>query len=532
MVNSMTDDGQLLRQYLETQSEAAFAELVKRHLNLVYFAALRRLGGDAHAAADVAQEVFIILARKAWKLCGHPSLTGWLYSTVNYQVSALVRTGRRRQIREQKFQTLQEVSSTTESLANEETLRPVLDEAILQLNQDDREALLLRYFEGCPFAELGSKLGLSEAAAQKRVERAQEKLRKLLGQQGFTSASAALAATMASESLLAAPNGLTATIASTAAASIGPTSSLTLAFIQIMSTTKLTLGAIGLLALAALLGTTAVGVAALQFHEAERQKEMLVNGRAEFAADQARLHQLHQEANNAEKGVLNLKKAVARASSRLAQVSRSASGRPRPSGTPRQMAQEFFAAFPEARALLLQVGKAQIQVNYGPFFKSSALSPAQIAQFIDATSQVWSENVNLTATSVTPAVRLPPEDVLRSILGDQGYQQLQDYTQIMPVYWVVRTAALDANLASVPLSSPQQDQLVQILARNSTPNQMTGPVTPPEVNWEAVLAQAQPVVSAVQWPAVQAALLQNQFQLAYATAAMGHGPTTQTSGAQ
>ena len=58
----MADDAELIRRYAEQRSEAAFAELVRRHLGLVYSAALRRLGGDAHGAADVAQVVFVKLA--------------------------------------------------------------------------------------------------------------------------------------------------------------------------------------------------------------------------------------------------------------------------------------------------------------------------------------------------------------------------------------------------------------------------------------------------------------------------------------
>jgi hypothetical protein len=79
----MTDDAELLRRYAAERSEEAFAELVQRHLNLVYRSALRQLGGDAHRAEDVAQSVFALLAHKAASLSGHPNLAGWLYTTTH-----------------------------------------------------------------------------------------------------------------------------------------------------------------------------------------------------------------------------------------------------------------------------------------------------------------------------------------------------------------------------------------------------------------------------------------------------------------
>ncbi len=71
-------DAALLRRWADEKSEAAFTALVGRHLDLVYAAALRRLGGDAHAAADVAQQVFTTLARDASRLAQHTVLTAWL----------------------------------------------------------------------------------------------------------------------------------------------------------------------------------------------------------------------------------------------------------------------------------------------------------------------------------------------------------------------------------------------------------------------------------------------------------------------
>ena len=86
----MTPDSELLGRYARTRSEDAFAELLRRHVNLVYSAALRQVNGDAHLAKDVSQTVFADLARKAASLArdgdasSPKSLTGWLYTSAHF----------------------------------------------------------------------------------------------------------------------------------------------------------------------------------------------------------------------------------------------------------------------------------------------------------------------------------------------------------------------------------------------------------------------------------------------------------------
>jgi DNA-directed RNA polymerase specialized sigma24 family protein len=93
----METDSELLSQYAENRSEAAFAELVRRHVNLVYSAACREMCGDDSLAQDVTQLVFIELARKAERLIRHPALAGWLYTSVRC-VSANFRRSERRRL--------------------------------------------------------------------------------------------------------------------------------------------------------------------------------------------------------------------------------------------------------------------------------------------------------------------------------------------------------------------------------------------------------------------------------------------------
>ncbi|MCX6951619.1 MAG: sigma-70 family RNA polymerase sigma factor [Verrucomicrobia bacterium] len=211
----MNDDATLLRRYAEGKSEAAFAELVGRHLDLVYSAALRRLGGDAHRAADVAQQVFATLAREAARLSRHTVLTAWLYTATRNAATDVIRTEQRRRAREQEAHLMETLLSDSAPDPEWEKLRPVIDAAMDELAEADRTAVLLRYFKQWGFAEIGAALGLSENAARMRVDRALDRLRTQLARRGVTSA-AAFATVLASQTVTAAPAGLAATIADAA----------------------------------------------------------------------------------------------------------------------------------------------------------------------------------------------------------------------------------------------------------------------------------------------------------------------------
>ena len=212
----MSDDAELLRRYSEEKSQEAFAELVRRHLGLVYHAALRQLGGDAHRAEDVAQLVFTDLARKAGELARRPVLASWLFTSTRFSALQVVRGERRRQAREQELYAMSEISSEPTDPADWEQMRPVIDDVLNSLGETDREAVLLRFFEGRPFAEVGERIAVSADAARVRVDRALEKMRGELARRGVTSSTAALATLLASQAAAAAPAGLAATITGTA----------------------------------------------------------------------------------------------------------------------------------------------------------------------------------------------------------------------------------------------------------------------------------------------------------------------------
>lgn len=207
-------DPQLLRAYAEDQSEAAFGELVRRHVDLTYSVALR-IVRDAHLAEDVTQAVFVALAQNAGALAEHPVLSGWLHRAARNVASQTVRTEVRRRAREQEAATMNELSSEGSEPQWEE-VAPHLDAVLAELGEADRDAVLLRYFEKKSAKEMGGMLGVSAEAAQKRVSRAVEQLRALFARRGVAVTAGGLALLISSNAVKAAPPGLAATVASAA----------------------------------------------------------------------------------------------------------------------------------------------------------------------------------------------------------------------------------------------------------------------------------------------------------------------------
>ncbi|SPE58628.1 hypothetical protein SBV1_2760003 [Verrucomicrobia bacterium] len=213
----MNDDMSLVRQYAASQSESAFTALVERYIDLVHSAALRQ-AGDADLAEEIAQAVFVILARKAARLGPNTILSAWLYRTTRYVAADALRARRRRQAREQEAY-MQSTLNEPQTGAWEQ-MAPLLDEAMGALGEGDRSALVLRFFENKTAPEIASVLRLSPEAAQKRVTRAVEKLRRFFSKRGVTLSAAAIAASVSANSVKAAPAGLAASVAKGVAAGI------------------------------------------------------------------------------------------------------------------------------------------------------------------------------------------------------------------------------------------------------------------------------------------------------------------------
>jgi len=191
-------DRALLRQYVERRSEAAFSRLVRRHLSLVY-ATCRREVGDPELAEEVAQAVFLLLARKAPALRAEAGLAGWLFQTARFAARNALRREARRQRRERRAAEMMRDAQAAEQTGADfwRQVEPHLNDALASLGAADREAVLRRFFDGESLAEIGARLGLSENTARMRVARAVEKMRRHLAREGVTLAGVALAALLA-----------------------------------------------------------------------------------------------------------------------------------------------------------------------------------------------------------------------------------------------------------------------------------------------------------------------------------------------
>lgn len=233
------NDAELLSAYVNGQSEAAFEALVERYVALVYSAALRQVH-NPQLAQEVTQAVFFLLAQKARRLSERTVLSGWLCHAAYYVARNAVKAELRRQFREKEAY-MQSLVDQPEMEAWQQ-FAPVLDEAVAQLNEADRNAVVLRFYEQKPLNEMGGILGIDPDTAQKRVSRALEKLRKFLARRGVVSTTAMIAGAISGNSVQAAPAGLSKIISVAAlakgAAASGTTLTLAHGVLKLMAWTK------------------------------------------------------------------------------------------------------------------------------------------------------------------------------------------------------------------------------------------------------------------------------------------------------
>lgn len=235
-----------LKNYTEQQDQSAFADLVREHMGLVYSAAFRQLG-DSAAAEEVTQTAFILLAEKANSLQPTGSLAAWLYRTACLQAKRHRRQELARRRRETKAHDMDKTTPAADPELDWDRVAPLLDRAMASLNERDRTAVLLRYFQKRPLRDVGASLGVSEDAARKRVDRSVVKLRRWFHQRGVTCSAIALTTAMSTHSVQALPSTLTLASIQTAVAQATLTTN-TASLITIMTSTK------GLFSVALVLG--------------------------------------------------------------------------------------------------------------------------------------------------------------------------------------------------------------------------------------------------------------------------------------
>lgn len=482
------DDAELLRSYVDQRSEEAFRELVRRHLAVVHAAAERQVNGDAHLAEDVAQRVFISLARKARALSQHRSVVGWLYTAARLEGARAVRSELRRRRREEGAAAMH--SSDSPELSAEQ-LRPVLDEAMAELGAEEREAVLLRYFSSEPFAEIGRLLDVSEEAARKRVDRALDKLRQALGRRGIASTGSALAGALSAVAAPAISPSLTATVTAGVCQQLAAGSALPLTVF--MSSTKAIAVAAGVLAVAG--GLIWYDHAAAQ--QAEEQRATVMNELAAAKTAQAKLA--------AEIAALNREIADAE--------------KPRPAPAPARSTANVAPAYlsdPEYRQVALASSKAQRHLEFQRLYRQLNLTPEQIDRFEAIMS--LQDGAKLDALVVrssggdeqTVYKRSGPEwsNAMHELLGPDGFSQLQDYLRSRAVRAFIDGFAVQTSTIGAGITPAQSDQLAALALANDSTYQQGKGTDPGRVNWNAMWEPAAKLINAD-----QLALLQNVVEV-------------------
>jgi len=504
----MNDGALLLRRYAEEKSEAAFAEVVHRHLDLVYSAALRRLGGDAHRAADVAQQVFTTLARDAKKLSRHDVLTAWLYTATRNAAIDLIRSEQRRHAREQAASTMQNLFPP-EPHADWEKLRPVLDGVMDELPDADRTAVLLRFFEQRSFAEIGAALNLSEDAARMRVDRALEKLHQLLSRRGVTSTAGALAAVLANQAVATAPVGLAASITGAALTGAAVVEAGTVAaVIAFMSATKTT----------AVLGVAAaltIASAIYQSNQARAASVALDATRHDHAAARARLAELDAKAQAAEQALAEREKAIASLAAAAPTPPPTASVSADEAAKQQQALQQYLESNPAYRAGAMDYLKVWWMAYQGPLWKSIGLTPEQVERAAENTVQNEVAAKERRAAGLDPANPYPPWSKFRTLFGDAATERMIEASKNR---WkegrVLRSLSGALYYTEEPFTPQQTKRMTDILgSAMKTSDDKTYWVR--RCDWDQVLAKAEPGLSPVQMQGLRAVAAQARMMELY-----------------
>jgi RNA polymerase sigma factor (sigma-70 family) len=275
-------DLQLIAQYARENSQDAFAEIVRRHIGLVHSAALRQVRSP-ELAEEVAQSVFTDLARQARHLPDHTILTAWLYEVTRRSAIDVVRREASRRLREE---IATEMNAMNAGAADWTNVEPLLDEAMQALDDVDRTAVLLRYFENKSLREVGQSLGTSDDTAQKRVSRAVERLRQFFAKRGVSIGAGGLVAVISANAIQAVPVGLSTSIgvAALAGATITTTAIATATKTIVMTTFQKALVSMAL--------TAAIGTAIYEGGRASALRKEVNELQGQQAALNEQLQQL------------------------------------------------------------------------------------------------------------------------------------------------------------------------------------------------------------------------------------------------
>ena len=467
----MTEDAELLSRYAAGQSEAAFTELTRRHVDLVHSAALRLVNGDLHAAQDVTQQVFTEVAREAKRLARHPALVGWLYTTTRLMASRMNRTEQRRQAREQEATMMNQLLHDDTPPVDWNRLRPVIEDAMHELNDRDRHAVLLRFFQNKSHQEVGAALNLTEDAARMRVDRALDKLRGKLARHGITTTAVALAAVMTANAVQAAPAGLVATISAAAIAGGAVHASTLIAATKtiVMTTLQKTIVTAALAA--------AVGTGIYAVHQGAQLRGQIRSLQEQQAPLTAQLQQLQQDREQAAGQLAALREENARLKSgstptellklrgEVGTLRQQAAANDAKSNQPTSGLDKMMSD-PAMKEYLRHAQMEKLRSMYADLFKELKLTPEQTDQFLQIMGDMASKSMEQTATPGTPNQSAIDAlaglgSQLYTLLGDQGMARFKEYSDEIPARTTV--SLLNGQLGDNPLSADQSAQLLQVV---------------------------------------------------------------------
>jgi RNA polymerase sigma factor (sigma-70 family) len=478
-------DAQLLREYAEDTNEAAFCELVARHTDLVYAAALRQVDSD-DLARDVAQSVFTDLARKARSLAaeqaGRPSLAGWLYRGTRFAALGQLRADRRRQAHER--QVMDQLDSTPDAPAGWDRFGPFLDAAMSDLPQEDREALLLRFFQNRDFRAIGASLGVSDDAAQKRVSRAVDKLRAQFARRGLTTTALALSAALSANAVTVAPDGLSAALSS---AALSSASLATAATVAAAGTAALTTMHKALMAAAF---AVLAGAGIFQAHQVVRLREEVRTLQQQQIPLAGQIRQLQHERDDAANRLAAAKDEIARLKSQ-----QSAAELLRLRGEigllQRQLAVLSANAAPPGIGKLLKDPAMrdymyrtimnENRARFGSLFKELKLTPEQTEKVVQSVGDLFLKNADTwygTPQGTMSAAEIAQtkdeqqaelKNTLLPLLGQSGVDRFIEVLHGFPAEATV--ALLNGQVGANQLSDDQSDRLSKLV--NAEPFDLT-----------------------------------------------------------
>ena len=464
-----SQDSELLRRYAREKSDAAFAALVARHVNMVYSAALRKTGNPA-AAQEITQAVFVILAQKANRLLPHPALSGWLYQTTRLTAANFLRTEIRRTRREQEAY-MQSLSRQTEPELWTQIM-PLLEDAMGDLGEKDRNALALRFFEGKTFQEIGTAFRVSENAARKRTDYALEKLRAYFFKRGVTSTTGSIAAAISANSVHAAPAMLAKTATAVALAKGAAASTSTLALVK---------GALKIMAWSnskVVIGASVVVLLAVQHHQNTAQARQIaaarqqLNGQAEaLASAESRAQDLEQQTA----GILETESSQQKDLERL-QARRNAGGQGSQSLAGAHAPTTLLAAAlsnPDTREALRRQLFTASRTRWSPLIDGLKLNKEETDKLLGIGADQGLTNLEtavaftegtLTAEAAVQAEANTEQDAtnqIRLLLGDAGFAGYQECQMEFPARTLVDQ--FNKQLGPFPISAFQQEALARVI---------------------------------------------------------------------